>query len=146
MDRPDALGPMLGCCSHLARERMDARLAGCDVTPAQARVLMYVHRSGGQAPQHEVTRFLRVKPSTANGILDRMEEKGLLRRSVSNSDARRSLLGLTDKGARQQERFHRAFWETEEAAQRGLSAQERADLLALLGRVIQNLEEDRTLC
>ena len=89
MEYPKALGPMLGRCAHLTRERMDARLAGCDVTPAQTHTLLYLHRHGGQAPQCAVTEFLKVKPSTANGILDRMEEKGLVTRSVSGSDARR---------------------------------------------------------
>ena len=73
MEQPSALGPMLGRCAHLARARMDARLAGSGITPAQSHALMYLHCHGGQAPQCELTAFLRVKPSTANGILDRME-------------------------------------------------------------------------
>ena len=50
MEPVTPLGPLLGRCAHLARERMDARLADCDVTPAQTHVLMYLMRSGGQAP------------------------------------------------------------------------------------------------
>lgn len=59
-----------------------------DVTPAQMHVLLYLGRNGGQAPQCELTGFLRVKPPTANGILDRLEEKGMVVRSVSGTDAR----------------------------------------------------------
>ena len=81
MDQPMTLGPMLGRCAHLAKARMDARLSGCDVTPVQTHVLMYLHRHGGQALQCQVTAFLRVKPSTANGILDRMEERELVTRT-----------------------------------------------------------------
>lgn len=139
----NALGPMLGHCAHLARERMDARLSRYDVTPAQTHVLLYLNGHGGQSPQCEVTDFLRVKPSTANGILDRMEEKGLVVRSVSGSDARRRLITLTDKGREQQALFLKSFQETERMILRGLTPEEGETLRRLLGLVIQNLEEDR---
>ena len=66
----NALGPTLGRAAHLARTRLDVRLAQYDVTPAQMHVLLYLGRNGGQVPQCELTGFLRVKPPTANGILD----------------------------------------------------------------------------
>ena len=145
MERPRVLGPMLGRSAHLAKERMDARLSQYDVTPAQTHTLLYLHRHKGQAPQSEVIRHLRVKPSTANGILDRMEEKGLVSRSVSEHDARQKLITLTEKGAELQEQLHRAFHETEDLMMNGLSEEERVILFTWLERVIQNLEEDRGL-
>ena len=145
MEQPSALGPMLGRCAHLARARMDARLAGSGITPAQTHALMYLHRHGGQAPQCELTAFLRVKPSTANGILDRMEEKGLVTRSVSGTDARRRLITLTEKGKEQQTRFCRLFMDTEAVVLRGFSPEESRQFRTMLERVIQNLEEDRTV-
>ena len=139
------LGLMLGRSAHLAKERMDARLSQYDVTPAQTHTLLYLHRHQGQALQHEVIEHLRVKPSTANGILGRMEEKGLVRRSVSDSDARRRLITLTEKGEQLQEQLHQAFHETEEVMMSGLSEEEKTLLFSCLERVIQNLEEDRGL-
>lgn len=138
-----ALGPLLGCCGHLARERMDARLAQSDVTPAQVRVLHYLYHRGNQAPQCEVTEFLRVKPSTANGILDRMEEKGLVERTAHDGDARKKRIVLTEKGGALQESCRQVFLETEALLMRGLSAEEQDTLFALLRRVMTNLEEDR---
>ena len=148
MEHPEVLGPVLGRCGHLMKERMDARLSGCDGTPAQTHVLLYLHHHGtnGQATQCAVTEFLKVKPSTANGILDRMVEKGLVERTVSRTDARQRLITMTEKGREQHEHLREAFMETERAAVRGLSSEERATLLELLNRVILNLEEDRTLC
>ena len=76
------LGPLLGYAAHLTRERMDARLSRYDMTPAQTHTLLYLCGHGDCAPQRDVVSHLRVKPSTANGILDRMEEKGLIRRAA----------------------------------------------------------------
>lgn len=136
------LGPALGWAAKLSKANMDARVSRYDVTPAQTHVLLYLQQHGGRVPQHELAEFLRVKPSTVNGVLDRMEEKGLVRRSVSGSDARRRLIHLTEKGAEQQALLQRSFLDVEEAMVRGFSLEEREALLAFLNRVIQNLKED----
>ena len=146
MDHPNALGPVLGCCAHLAKERMDARLSGYDVTPAQTHSLLYIHHHGGSEPQCEKTAILKVKPSTANGILDRMEEKGLIRRTVIGSDARKRLITLTEKGEERQLLFRERFMDTERALLRGFTLEEEQTLRSLLDRIIRNLEEDRKLC
>ena len=143
MQENKPLGPLLGYCAHLARERMDARLTPYDVTPAQIHVLHYLYHCGNEAPQCEVTAHLKVKPSTANGILDRMEEKDLLRRSISESDGRKRLITLTEKGAGLQEVLRQKFEETEQLMTQGFSEAETAQLHELLRRVMVNLEEDR---
>lgn len=139
-------GPMLGRCAHLVRERLEARLADWDGTQAQIRVLLYLSRHGGQALQHEVTAFLNVRPSTVNGILDRMEERDLVRRSISPEDARQRLISLTDKGRQRQDRFRSIHGEMEEVILRGFSPEEVRQFRTLLERAIGNLEEDRKRC
>lgn len=136
------LGPALGWAAKMAKANMDARVSRYDVTPAQTHVLLYLQQHGGRVPQHELAEFLRVKPSTINGVLDRMEEKGLVRRSVSGSDARRRLITLTDKGAEQQALFQQSFLDVEGAMVRGFTQEERETLCALLDRVIENLKEE----
>lgn len=143
---PLALGPLLGHCAHMAKERMNARLSTCDITPVQTHVLLLLVRSGGQADQRDLTKCMRVKPSTINGILDRMEAKGLVSRSVSGDDARRRLVTLNAKGAEQQTLFQQRFQETEAVIVRGFSPEEVDIFRALLLRTLYNLEEDRTIC
>ena len=143
MEYPKARGPMLGCCAHMARERMDARMSRFGMTPAQTHVLLHLHQSGGQLPQRELLDSLKVKPSTVNGILDRMEEKGLVERTVSGTDARQRLVALTLAGRKREEQVKQAFLEAEALIVRGLTKEETDTLRSLLERVIQNLEEDR---
>ena len=95
---PDFLGPLLGHATHLARERMDARLSRYDMTPSQTHTLLYLSSHGYTAPQRDVVEHLRVRPSTANGILDRMEEKGLIRRTADENDQRQKQVTATEKG------------------------------------------------
>ena len=146
MRRGNALGPMLGRCAHLARERMDARMSRFGMTPAQTHVLRYLRQSGGQMPQRELLDRLKVKPSTVNGILDRREEKGLVERTVSGTDARQRLVALTPAGLEREAEVKQSFLEAEALIARGLTEEETETLRALLERVIHNLEEDRNLC
>ena len=140
-----ALGPMLGRCAHLARERMDARMSRFGMTPAQTHVLRYLRQNGGQMPQRELLENLKVKPSTVNGILDRMEEKGLVERSVSGTDARQRVVALTPAGVEREAQAKKSFLEAEALIARGLTEEETEMLRSLLERVIHNLEEDRNL-
>lgn len=140
------LGPTLGHAAHMVRTAMLNRVSKYDVTPAQTHVLLYLHHQGGQAPQCELPGFMRVKPSTINGVLDRMEEKGLVRRSVSGRDARRRLVTLTEKGAEEHAFFQQSFLDTEQALVRGFTQEEQETLMDLLARVINNLKEDHEPC
>ena len=128
-DHSQCLGPTLGWAAQLAKAAIDARVSPYDVTPVQTHILLYLHHHGGQALQHELTGYLRVKPSTVNGLLDRMEEKGLVRR-------------MTEKGVEQQILSQKSFLDVEDAIVRGFSPEEKETLIALLDRVIQNLKED----
>ena len=139
----NALGPMLGRCAHLARERMDARMSRFGMTPAQTHVLRYLRQNGGQMPQRELLDNMKVKPSTINGSLDRMEEKGLVERSVSGTDARQRVVALTPAGVEREAQAKKSFLEAEALIARGLTEEETDTLRSLLERVIHNLEEDR---
>ena len=139
------LGPLLGHAAHLARERMDARLGRFDVTPAQTHVLLYLGGQQKPTPQRAVVEHLRVKPPTANGILERLEEKGLILRAADPADQRQKRVSLTEKGRRLQSSISATFGQGEEMTVRGLTAEEVTALRALLIRVIGNLEEDRNL-
>ena len=145
MEHPKALGPMLGCCAHLVRERMDARMSRFGMTPAQTHVLLHLRQNGGQMPQRELLDSLKVKPSTVNGILDRMEEKGLVERTVSGADARQRLVALTPAGLEREEQVKQCFLDAETLIARGLTKEEAETLRGLLERVIHNLKEDRTV-
>ena len=140
MEETRFFGVILGHCAHLAKEQMRGKMARYDMTPAQNHVLLYLAEHG-PTPQSVVTGFMRVTAPTANGIIDRMEEKELLVRSVDAQDARRRLLELTDKGRGLVEELKACFLEAERTLVGDLTEGEQAQLRALLERVMKNLEE-----
>lgn len=142
--RDDYYGPLLGHCAHLAKEQMRARMDRFDMTPAQTHVLLYLHENGATT-QTVLAEQMRVKAPTANGILDRMEEKGLLVRTVDGRDARRRLIRLTEKGEGLVEELRGQFILAESAILQGFDQAEQCQLKSFLQRIIQNLEV-RAVC
>ena len=142
--RDDYYGPLLGHCAHLAKEQMRARMERFDMTPAQTHVLMYLHENGATT-QTALAEQMRVKAPTANGILDRMEEKGLLVRTVDGRDARRRLSRLTEKGEGLVEELRGQFILAESAILQGFDQAEQCQLKSFLQRIIKNLEV-RAVC
>ena len=144
--KPELIGPLLGYCNHRAYLSMDKKLRRYGVTPIQCRTLTYLHRQPGPVTQKQLQQHLAVKPSTVNGIVDRMVERGLVERSADASDARRRRVALTQGGMMQLERCRRELLDTERLMEKNFSPGELAQLHGLLGRVIQILEEDREKC
>ena len=132
-------GPLLGHSAHLARELMRGKMTCYDMTPSQTHVLLYLAEHGPSA-QSLVAEGMRVKAPTANGIIDRMEEKGLLARCVDERDARRRLVSLTQRGESLVAELKRCFDEAEKQIVLGFSPQEQEQLLSFLRRIIENLE------
>ena len=142
--RDDYYGPLLGYCAHLAKEQMRSRMERFDMTPAQTHVLLYLHENGATT-QTTLAEQMRVKAPTANGILDRMEEKGLLVRTVDGRDARRRLIRLTEKGEGLVEELRGQFILAESAILQGFDQAEQCQLKSFLQRIIKNLEV-RAVC
>ena len=142
--REDYYGPLLGQCARLAKEQMRSRMERFDMTPAQTHVLLYLHENGATT-QTTLAEQMRVKAPTANGILDRMEEKGLLVRTVDGRDARRRLIRLTEKGEGLVEELRGQFILAESAILQGFDQAEQCQLKSCLQRIIKNLEV-RAVC
>ena len=162
MNKPELIGPLLGYCNHRAYQRMEQKLRRYGVTPIQCRSLTYLHRQPGPVAQKQLQQHLAVKPSTVNGIVDRLVEKGMLTRSPGEKDGRCRILGnhrltknpgqytggsilrLTEAGQQFYDDFESITRQIEDLIHRGMDPQETETLRRLLLRAADNLtsEED----
>lgn len=131
----DHLGRLLGQCEHRMRMVMDRSLRQYGVTPVQCRALMYLHRQPEPVTQRQLEQYMAVKPSTINGIVGRLEEKGLLTRDACQQDARCRVLRLTEEGRRFRSDFIRIAQKTNRQMEQGFSPEELATLHRYLERV-----------
>ena len=140
-ERPEHFGPLFGYCDHQVQKLLDRRLRQYDVSPMQCRTLTYLHEAEGEVNQKQLERHLMVKPSTVNGIVDRLEEKGMLRRTASPTDGRCRILALTDSGRQFYRQFLAIAEQVNQQAAQGFSPEERDTLRQLLLRLADNLSE-----
>lgn len=87
----------LGELFMLQRPRMMALCRELDLFPPQLMVLKALDRP---RPMSDVAATLACDSSNLTGITDRLEERGLVRRSADEKDRRVKLLVLTEEGKR----------------------------------------------
>ena len=69
-----------------------------DVTLPQFRALVVLDRDGGRVNVGALASELRIKPSTATRLCDRLVRKGLARRRVNPGNRREVTMSLTGSG------------------------------------------------
>lgn len=139
------LGRMLGCCGRLAKLHVDVQLRrlGYDVTPVQSQALVYLSKHRGEAiTQRDLEKVMRLKPSTINGIVDRLLEKEYITRSTCPTDGRCRLLCLTEAGQSMVDSLRTALDTTDQAVLADLTEEEQHMLENFLRRIITRLEDE----
>ena len=145
-EHPAHFGALFGYCDHQVHKLMGRMLKRYDVSPMQCRTLMFLHDAEGSVNQKTLERHLMIKPSTVNGIVDRLEEKELLRRTASKTDGRCRILELTEQGMQFYDRFTAVVRQVNQRLERNFTEEEKQQLLSFLLRVARNLEEEIDPC
>ncbi|KIC35414.1 MarR family winged helix-turn-helix transcriptional regulator [Leisingera sp. ANG-M7] len=131
--------------NHMAR-LFAAALAGqvqpLGLAPAQFMVLLELWAREGRT-QAELTAALSVEQATMANTLARMERDGLIERRPSPEDKRARLVHLTAKARGLQQEAITAAQGVNRQALEGFSAEEAAQFLAQMRRVIANLQRTR---
>lgn len=110
--------------------------AGYDLTPVQYAALVAIAKNPG-TDQATIAGLIAYDRTTIGGVVDRLAQKALVARRVSEKDRRARELHVTDEGSQTLLGIEPAV----EAAQRmmlqGLTKDEAAELLRLLGKAIE---------
>jgi DNA-binding MarR family transcriptional regulator len=109
--------------------------AASGVTPVQFAVLQTIADQPG-IDQRTLARGVSFDTSTIGGVVDRLEARGLLTRSLSPEDRRVRLLHLTSDGEELLEHLAPSVQRTQDRILEPLSATERKAFLKMMQRVI----------
>lgn len=91
------------------------------LSQGEAHLLSELHE-GGPCTVGELHRAFAHRKSTLTGILDRMEERGLVKRRLREEDRRSFSVELTAKGRAAAARAHRRLADLEAAVRKCVSA------------------------
>jgi len=150
-ERPDLDASPIGVFGRLSRaERvLDRALSRTfnrsGLVRGEFDVLATLRRNGepySLAPT-ELYRSMMLSSGAMTNRLDRLEERGLVRRSQDTDDRRGVRITLTEKGFDLIEEAVEAHVENEQRLLAGLSEEERLHLAELLGKLMSSMQTHR---
>ena len=90
---------LLRAVNRRAEKLANQELAKFDLTSTQFRTLMYLsHQPPQTVRQCDLENFFAKSNPAVTGILNNMEQKGLIRRVCNPTDGRSKVLEITEKG------------------------------------------------
>jgi MarR family transcriptional regulator, organic hydroperoxide resistance regulator len=137
---PHGIGYRIKLLSQLLARRFQDRLEPYNLTPFHWIVLCCLWQEDGQATSSIGDRLQQVG-GTLTGVLDRMSERGIIRRERDTQDRRVWRIWLTDSGRQLEEILPPIAVEIREITLNGISYPEREQLSTIVDRVISNLGE-----
>ncbi|MFO1140793.1 MAG: MarR family transcriptional regulator [Amaricoccus sp.] len=135
---PYPLGFLLKDASRLLRRRFEREIQDIPMTTAQLQIVAQLSRNEGIG-QAGLAGLLDIEPMTLSRHVDRMEAAGLVERRQDPNDRRARQLFTTEKSRELLAPMRARAAEVYDQAQEGLSAEERAALVAALEHIIRNL-------
>ncbi|MEY4576971.1 MAG: MarR family transcriptional regulator [Pseudomonadota bacterium] len=125
--------------SRLLMRHFEQRLRPLDFGMAYLPVVLALQENGDLL-QKSLAEHAHVEQPTMAALLARMERDGLVSRQPHPTDKRASRIALSAKAKARVPAAKEGLAEVAERALSGLTERERATLLGLLKRVVQNLE------
>jgi DNA-binding MarR family transcriptional regulator len=118
--------------AHLVGLRLEPTLARLDLTQGEAHVLTHLVEHGA-TPIGALHRRFGHKRSTLTNIVDRLEQRRLVRRELNPSDRRSFVVSLTPAGRRIGREVARARKALERALVARVAARDLAGVEAVVG-------------
>lgn len=109
-----------------------------DISKRDFTVLIYVGKSN-DVIMRDIATFLGIPVSTTTGVIDKLVEKGYLKRYHSKEDRRTIKIGLSKFGQDSFNLLQSTLHHMGGAMLAGLSEKEQAELIFLLEKVAANL-------
>ena len=123
--------------AHRIRRAASAGLAPLQMTPAQSRALRVIARADGPIRMGEIAAALDVVPRSATSLVEALETAGLVERTIDPDNRRSVLVSLSDRGQGILREMAQARASTAGEIFGVLDPADRAELLRLLGRVLE---------
>ena len=132
---------LLTGAQHTVFQYMKKNLAQFDITPIQYGVLGCIWEFDMHNPK-DIAAHLGVENSTISGILERMENKGLIRRMIDSTDRRYIYIELTDVSRELEVPVRTVVTEVDRKVLEIFNGEEEAALKNALRRLyMQSIEE-----
>lgn len=138
---PFKAGFLIHDASRLRRTVFDQRLKGLGITRSQWWVLSNLSRHDGEGfAQIELARLLDVGKVTLGGLVDRLEDNGLVVRVADKEDRRSKRVQMSRKGKALLHKLEAIAVGVNHEIMQGITAEEEQQLIDILIKMKRNLK------
>ncbi len=137
-DFKESIGYSVAMAYRALRKALDAELGHYGITFSQWQVLAGLALEG-EISQVKLAELIGVEGPTLVRILDRMEQKGWIKRNVSSRDRRQKLITPTKKVEGVWKKMTECAHGVRNNAVKGISTKDVANLRRLLKKIRENL-------
>ncbi len=137
-DFKESIGYSVAMANRALRKALDAELGHYGITFSQWQVLASLALEG-ETSQVKLAELIGVEGPTLVRTLDRMEQKGWIRRKVSSHDRRQKLISPTKKVEGVWKKMTECAHGVRNEAVEGISTKDVAKLQKLLKKIKENL-------
>jgi DNA-binding MarR family transcriptional regulator len=135
----NSLGFLLSQTGYVAAQRFHKTMAPLGLEPRHFFVLRVVSQQEGRS-QQSLGELLRIPASRMVGLIDVLEQHGLVERRPNPSDRRARALYVTDEGRRMLGRAMGTAMQHERTLGTTLAPEERRQLIALLQKIAAEMD------
>ena len=136
------IGKILKIVSNYMDKDMNNCLSDYNITRSQMGILIYIQVAeckNIEANQVDIEKEFNLKNPTVTGLINRLEEKGYIKRVRSDKDKRYNKLELTESGREILNKGKRKAQENEEKLLNILTDDEIKELKRILTKIVNNI-------
>ena len=146
MKQQRAIGFEIKCLSNMIRRKLDTTFSSPEfdgLTGTQNAMLGYImdHEETQDIFQKDIEEEFNIRRSSATVMLQGLEQRGYIRRTQIEKDARLKKIELTEKARKLQKRVRSEIDRFHEQLEKDLSKEEKEEFFRLLDKIKSNLKE-----
>lgn len=146
MKQQRAIGFEIKCLSNMIRRKLDTTFSSPEfdgLTGAQNAMMGYIidHEETQDIFQKDIEEEFNIRRSSATVMLQGLEQRGYIRRTQTEKDARLKKIELTDKARKLQKRVRSEIDQFHKQLEKDLSKEEKEEFFRLSDKIKSNLKE-----
>jgi MarR family 2-MHQ and catechol resistance regulon transcriptional repressor len=130
----------IGATYRMLLRESEELLSKEGMTRAQFQALRCVAEKG-PVPMKEISKKMFVTRANITGLIDKLESKGLVRRTAHDKDRRATFIELTPRGAAVQRRVSSKYRAFVQGALKVLTEDEQRDLRDVLSKLREGMSQ-----
>lgn len=125
---------------QIMERNMNKKLEKIDLTNSQASILIYLYKNKEIVNQRDIEKKFDLTNPTVNGILNRLENKNFIKRTISLKDARNKEIHLTEKSISLINEMKKEAKQLEKEMIAGVSKEELNIFNEVLRKIFNNMQ------